>query len=252
MDEPLIEKNNEEFRRKYTINTIDSFPEFHNKLYLSKIIISMNILSLIFGIYILLNNKYYLNPNYNFTKSSFLFYYIIIFTFGLFGILILSFLFTLFIKLFISLKQRFISKSKNNNEQPKDKEKEKEKEINLEENNIIFLKEIENADNIGLIPYTLTICIFLNIILYIFGFPCSFYLIYFLFKNDVYCNYSDFFLLYVFIIINDISGGIFLFILFAFIRNKTYNSLRKLSFNYDEDNLMAVYKEVKDSINMAN
>ena len=155
MDETLIEKNNEEFRRKYTINAIDSFPEFQNKLYLSKIIISMNILSLIFGIYILVNNKYYLNPNYNFPKCSFLFYYIIIFTFGLFGILILSFLFTLFIKLFISLKRCFLSKSKNNNEQPKDKEK--EKEINLEENNIIFLKEIENADNIGLIPYTLTI-----------------------------------------------------------------------------------------------
>ena len=250
MDDSLIEKNNNEFRRKYTINTIDSFPEFQNKLYLSKIIISINIFSLIFGIYILLNSKYYLNPNYNFPKSSFLFYYIVIFTFELFCILILAFLFTLLIKLIISIKQCFLSKSKNN-EQPKDREK--EKEINLEENNnIIFLKEIENADNIGLIPYTLSLCIFLNIILYIFGFPCSIYLIYFLVKNDFYCNYSDFFLLYLFIIINNISGGIFLFILFAFIRNKTYNSLRKLSFNYDEDNLMAVYKEVKDSINMAN
>ena len=237
MDDFLLEKNNNERRRKYTIETIDSFPEFHNKLYLSKIIISISIFSLIFGIYILFNSKYYFNPNYNFKKISFLFYYIIIFTFGLFGILFFSFCFTLFIKLIIFLKNFFKSKSIDNNEQPKNEE------INL---------EIENADNIGIIPYTLTICIFLNIILYIFGFPCSFYLLYFLLKNNFYSNYSDFIFIYLFIVINDISGGIFLFILFRFIRNKTYNSLRKMSFNYDEENLIAVYKEVKDAINLVN
>ena len=237
MDDFLIEKNNDEWKRKYTSETIDSFPELHNKLYLSKIIISISIFSLIFGIYILFNSKYYFNPFYNFEKNIFLFYYIITFTFGLFGILFFSFCFTLFIKLIIFLKNFFKPKSTDNNDQMKNKE------INL---------ELQGADNIGLIPYTLTICIFLNIILYVVGFPCSFYLLYFLIKNNFYSNYSEFILIYLFILINDISGGIFLFILFKFIRNKTYNSLRKMSFNYDEDNLIAVYKEVKDAINMGN
>ena len=245
MDVSLLDKNNNTHMRKYTINSIDSFPEFRNKLYLSKIIISISILSLILGVYILIKGNYYFNPNYNFTSLNFLYYYIIIFTFGLFGILFLSFLITLFIKLFIAIKKCFKSRNKDIIE----------KEILLEENNInnnISLREIENADNIGLIPYTLSIGIFLNIILYVFGFPCSFYLIYCLIKNDIYSNFIDFFLIYLFIVINNISGGIFLFILFAFIRNRTYNSLRKMSFNYDEDNLMAVYKEVKDAINMVN
>ena len=245
MDVSLLDKNNNTHMRKYTINSIDSFPEFRNKLYLSKIIVSISILSLIFGIYILIKGNYYFNPNYNFTSLNFLYYYIIIFTFDLFGILFLSFLITLFIKLFIAIKKCFKSRNKDIIE----------KEILLEENNInnkISLREIENADNIGLIPYTLSIGIFLNIILYVFGFPCSFYLIYCLMKNDIYSNFIDFSLIYLFIVINSISGGIFLFILFAFIRNRTYNSLRKMSFNYDEDNLMAVYKEVKDAINMVN
>ena len=245
MDVSLLDKNNNMHMRKYTINSIDSFPEFRNKLYLSKIIISISILSLILGVYILIKGNYYFNPNYNFTSLNFLYYYIIIFTFDLFGILFLSFLITLFIKLFIAIKKCFKSRNKDIIE----------KEILLEENNInnnISLREIENADNIGLIPYTLSIGIFLNIILYVFGFPCSFYLIYCLMKNDIYSNFIDFSLIYLFIVINSISGGIFLFILFAFIRNRTYNSLRKMSFNYDEDNLMAVYKEVKDAINMVN
>ena len=245
MDVSLLDKNNNMYMRKYTINSIDSFPEFRNKLYLSKIIISISILSLILGVYILIKGNYYFNPNYNFTSLNFLYYYIIIFTFDLFGILFLSFLITLFIKLFIAIKKCFKSRNKDIIE----------KEILLEENNInnkISLREIENADNIGLIPYTLSIGIFLNIILYVFGFPCSFYLIYCLMKNDIYSNFIDFSLIYLFIVINSISGGIFLFILFAFIRNRTYNSLRKMSFNYDEDNLMAVYKEVKDAINMVN
>ena len=245
MDVSLLDKNNNTHMRKYTINSIDSFPEFRNKLYLSKIIVSISILSLIFGIYILIKGNYYFNPNYNFTSLNFLYYYIIIFTFDLFGILFLSFLITLFIKLFIAIKKCFKSRNKDIIE----------KEILLEENNInnnISLREIESADNIGLIPYTLSIGIFLNIILYVFGFPCSFYLIYCLMKNDIYSNFIDFSLIYLFIVINCISGGIFLFILFAFIRNRTYNSLRKMSFSYDEDNLMAVYKEVKDAINMVN
>ena len=42
----------------------------------------------------------------------------------------------------------------------------------------ILLNEIDNVDNIEIIPYTLSICIFLGIILYVIGFPFSFYLIY--------------------------------------------------------------------------
>ena len=101
-----------------------------------------------------------------------------------------------------------------------------------------------------MIPYTFSICVLLTILLYLFGFPFSWYLIYALICNNIYCQFYQFFLLYFFIFINNISGAIFLFISFIFIHVRRQNSLRKLSFNYDEDNLMAVYKEVKDAMDL--
>ena len=253
MDIPFVEKTSNDdmqkylsFRRKYTVNTIDSLPEFDNKLYLSKTIIIMSFLSLILGLYILLNNSFYFNPKYNFSYSSILYYYILIYTLGLIGIFILSFCITLFIKLISSIKKCFKQNNKDNNDILK------EKEILLDDNyNSILSNELENSDNIATIPYTLSICIFLGIILYLIGFPFSFYLIYILFQNNYYYKISEFIGLYLFILINDISGGIFLFVLISFIRNKTPNSLRKMSFAYDEDNLMNAYKEVEDAINLA-
>ena len=253
MDIPFVEKTSNDdmqkylsFRRKYTVNTIDSLPEFDNKLYLSKIIIIMSFLSLILGLYILLNNSFYFNAKYNFSYSSILYYYILIYTLGLIGIFILSFCITLFIKLISSIKKCFKQNNKDNNDILK------EKEILLDDNyNSILSNELENSDNIATIPYTLSICIFLGIILYLIGFPFSFYLIYILFQNNYYYKISEFIGLYLFILINDISGGIFLFVLISFIRNKTPNSLRKMSFAYDEDNLMNAYKEVEDAINLA-
>ena len=253
MDIPFVEKTSNDdmqkylsFRRKYTVNTIDSLPEFDNKLYLSKTIIIMSFLSLILGLYILLNNSFYFNPKYNFSYSSILYYYILIYTLGLIGIFILSFCITLFIKLISSIKKCFKQNNKDNNDILK------EKEILLDDNyNSILSNELENSDNIATIPYTLSISIFLGIILYLIGFPFSFYLIYILFQNNYYYKILEFIGLYLFILINDISGGIFLFVLISFIRIKTQNSLRKMSFVYDEDNLMNAYKEVEDAINLA-
>ena len=206
----------------------------------------MSFLSLILGLYILLNNSFYFNAKYNFSYSSILYYYILIYTLGLIGIFILSFCITLFIKLISSIKKCFKQNNKDNNDILK------EKEILLDDNyNSILSNELENSDNIATIPYTLSICIFLGIILYLIGFPFSFYLIYILFQNNYYYKISEFIGLYLFILINDISGGIFLFVLISFIRNKTPNSLRKMSFAYDEDNLMNAYKEVEDAINLA-
>ena len=186
MDIPFVEKTSNDdmqkylsIRKKYTVNTIDSLPEFDNKLYLSKIIIIMSFLSLILGLYILLNNSFYFNAKYNFSYSSILYYYILIYTLGLIGIFILSFCITLFIKLISSIKKCFKQNNKDNNDILK------EKEILLDDNyNSILLNELENSDNIATIPYTLSICIFLGIILYLIGFPFSFYLIYILFQNN--------------------------------------------------------------------
>ena len=121
-----------------------------------------------------------------------------------------------------------------------------EKRLNEEEN---FLNQIlENANNISIINYTLTISIFLTILLYVLGLPFSFYLIVALICNKFYYNIINFFIIYVFMIINGFSGSIFLFVLYSFIKS---NSLRKISFSFNEDHLISVYQEIDDAINLA-
>lgn len=247
MEIELIEKNNENpgnelsKKRNYTVNSIDSAPEFQQRTYLSKIIMSMCILSLIIGIYILLNKSYYLNKNYHFYHEEILNNYILIYTFGLFCILLVSFLLALMIKL-ISLTCF----------KPKRNENQRDNIVNEGENDEdIFLSQIlQNADNISIIPYTSTIFVLLTIILYVFGFPLSWFLIYSLLTNTYYSNLFKFFLLYFFIFINSVSGAIFLFVSICFIVVKRNHSLRKSSFTYDEDNLVAVYKEIQDAIDL--
>ena len=253
MDIELIEKQNDDnyknelLKKKYTVNSRDSVPEFQEKAYLSKIIVSMSILSLLIGIYILLNKEYYLNTNINFLLYSKLYYYIIIYTLGLIGVLFTSFFLALIIKLISSMKKCL--KSKNNEIEKENILIDKEEEESEDDN---FLTQIlQNADNISMVPYTFSICVLLTIILYVVGFPISWYLIYNLLIDNVYSNYYKFFILYLFIFINSISGAIFIFVLIIFIKSKRKNSLRKLSFTYDEDNLIAVYKEVKDAIDKA-
>lgn len=257
METSLLDKQNTNdsinkyllYKRKFTVNSIYSLPEYHNKLYLSKIIISLSFISLILGLYILFNGSFYFNPRYKFNQYLLLYYYTLIFTFGIFGLLFISFIVTLIIKLIKLIKNCFRNKSED------DYETLEEKEINLNEkisDNNILLNELENADNIAIIPYTLSICIFLSIILYLIGLPFSFYLIYILLRNNIYYKFFQFLVLYLFIIINDTSGAIFLLVLISFIKTKTQNSYRKMPFSFDEDNLTAAYKEVKDAINLAN
>ena len=247
MEDALIDSQNKDdlqlkkylsFRKRYTVNSIDSLPDFDNKLYLSKIIIINSFCSIFLGLYILFNSSFYFDIKYNFSHKFLLFYYTLIFTFGIFGILIISFFFSLIIKSISSIKKCFRKSNKNNNE-----------EILLD-NNTLLLNDLENSDNIAIIPYTLSICIFLGIILYLIGFPFSFYLIYIMIRNEYYYKFNEFFVLYLFIFINEISGGIFIFVLYSFIKAKTQSSFRITSFDYDEDNLMNAYKEVKDAINL--
>lgn len=252
MDEELLEKQNEDYsknetlKRKYTVNSIDSAPEFQHKTYLSKIIISISFLSLIIGLFILFNQSYYLNPEYHFPKQKILYYYVLIFTFGLFGVLLTAFFLALLIKLISSIKKCFKSKKNDNNNN--DKENIINNEDESEDN---FLTQLlQNADNISMIPYTLTICVLLTIILYVIGFPISWYLICYLITNKIYGYISHFFLLYFFIFINSVSGAILIFVSIIFINSRRHNSVRKLSFTYDEDNLISVYKEVRDAIDL--
>ena len=124
MEASLLEKANNSdqmqkylsLRKKYSVNSVLSMPEFQDNSYLGKIIIIISILSLILGLYILFNSSFYFNPNYKFKHNSLFYYYILIYTFGLLGLLLLSFCVTLIIKLIISCKKGLKSNNEVNNE----------------------------------------------------------------------------------------------------------------------------------------
>jgi hypothetical protein len=252
MDVELLENQNEDNtkddilkKRKYTVNSIDSAPEFKQNPYLSETIFIISFFSLLIGAYILYNNIYYLNPQYDFSSYDILYYYIIIYTFSLIGVLFIAFALSLIIKVFSSIKKCIKSK----------KYEDQREEILIENEDISdddnFLSQIlQNADNISMVSYTFTLCVLLTIILYVAGFPVSWYLIYCMAKNRVYSKFYNFILLYLFIFFNSVAGAVFIFVLIIFIRAKRKTSLRKLSFTYDEDNLMAIYKEVRDAIDL--
>ena len=186
-----------------------------------------------------------MNPQYNFSSYDILYNYIIIYTLSLIEVLFTAFILSLMIKLFSSIKKCIKSK----------KEEAQREEILMENEDISdddnFLSQIlQNADNISMVSYTFTFCVLLTIILYVAGFPVSWYLIYYMVTNRVYSNIYNFILLYLFIFLNSVAGAVFIFVLIIFIKAKRKTSLRKLSFTYDEDNLMAIYKEVKDAIDL--
>ena len=158
-----ISKNDISRKRKYTVDSIESAPEFQHKTYLSKIIFSISLLSLIIGIFLLFNQSYYLNPEYNFSKQKLLYYYIIIYTFELFEVLLAAFCLALLIKLISSIRKCFKSK-KNDIDKENNLVDEEESEDNF------LTQTLVNADNISMIPYTFTICVLLTIILYVIGF----------------------------------------------------------------------------------
>ena len=81
---------------------------YKNRTLFSISIFIINIISFIFGVYILYHNDYYLNPEYKFVNHISLYIFIIIYTLGTIFALILSFLFALIMKLIQHYKNKNI------------------------------------------------------------------------------------------------------------------------------------------------
>ena len=94
--------------------SLDSIEEMSskNRTFFRLTLITINIISFIIGIYILYNNNYYLNPDFKFSNYISLYFFIILYSFGMLSALILSFLFSLVLKIIYHYKN---NNSKDNN-----------------------------------------------------------------------------------------------------------------------------------------
>lgn len=225
--------------------SIDSVPEIskQKELFLRSGLIIINVISLLLGFYILFHPSHYFPKNSKFEHTTSLHFFLILYSLGMIGSLILAFIISSGIKIFFQMKNG----NKNNNNNQKGL-------IYCEENHSVdsFSNINNNINEIGIIPYTLTIFIVITIVIYFICLPYALCLFIDLVKDKLYCKVSDYGFLYIFIGVNAIAGGILVYILFVMIFAKRKGSLRKKNMDIDDNNIQKIRNEIKNAIQNAN
>ena len=234
-------KEEEEDKGRISQSSINSNPELkEKKVYFLRIsLIIINIISLISGFYLYQNRIYYLSSEYKFEYRNYLFIFIILYSLGMVGILIFSFLLAILLKIFIFIVSLFTEEAK---------PLIKNGEIHSE-NSIRFINA--HANEISIIPYAFTFFIVLTATLYLIGLPYSIFLLIFMNKNVYYSNTKDFALLYIFVVVNSIAGFILFYILLIIVFAKRDGSFRQRSFFIDDNNLNNLRNEIKGAMDKA-
>ena len=236
-------QNGKEDEEKGSISqsSINSNPELkEKKVYFLRIsLIIINIISLISGFYLYENRLYYLSQEYKFDYRKYLFIFIILYSLGMIGTVIFSFLLAILLKIFIFIINLCFEESK---------PLIKNEEIHSE-NSFRFINS--KANKISIIPYAFTFFIIFTANLYLIGLPYSIFLLIFMNKNIYYSNYKDFSLLYIFVIINTIAGFILFYILLIIVFARRDGSFRQRNFFIDDNNLDNLRNEIRGAMDKA-
>ena len=246
----IIEEEDENSKNT-DIPSLNSLIEMSNKnrSLFSKTLFSINIISFIFGVYILYHNDYYLNPEYKFVNQISLYVFIIIYTLGMLSALILSFLFALIMKIIIHYKNNN-KKSMNFNNNNSNLELIANEELRSSVHTPISSFIINNKQNeIALIPFTLSYFIAFTIGIYLIALPYSFLLISYLFQNEFLCKVFSFILLYLFMLINLFAGLINAVVLIYLVFVKKRGNIRKMDYNIDNKNIENIRNEIRNAMN---
>ena len=234
-------KEEEEEKGRISQSSINSNPELkEKKVYFLRIsLIIINIISLIAGFYLYQNRIYYLSSEYKFDYRNYLFIFIILYSLGMVGTLVFSFLLAILLKIFIFIVNLFSEESK---------PLIKNGEIHSE-NSFRFINAY--ANEISIIPYSLTFFIICTATLYLIALPYSIFLLIFMNKNIYYSNTKDFALLYIFVIVNAIAGFILFYILLIIVFAKRDGSFRQRSYFIDDNNLNNLRNEIRGAMDKA-
>lgn len=232
----------EEGNNRNSQSSINSHPELKEKkiFFLRIMLIIINLISLISGTHIYQNRNYYLSKEYKFLYSNSLFIFIIMYTLGMIGTLIFSFLLSVLLKIITLIINIFID----DNKIPLNKNEEKHSE-----NSFVYINS--NSNQFSAISYTFTLFIITTTIIYFLSLPYSIFLLIFMNKNEYYSNSNDFPLLYFFVIINTIAGFILFYVLLIIVFAKREGSFRQRSFFIDDNNLNVLRNEIRQAMEKA-
>jgi hypothetical protein len=186
--------------------------------------ISMSIVCTIFGIFMLINKKYYFSDEYNFKYINHLFIFVIIYSIGLLTAVIISFVLSIFIYIILKIINCCSKKKKNN-------------DINLG----------NNINEISFINLCVSISTLIIIFLYLSTLIYGVFLIIKMRKNINYKDFLKFFFLYCFIIINILLGFSLFIIFLKKLFNKQKSSNRVKHYKLEEEYIENIEKEINDA-----
>ena len=258
------------------IKVIQRLGEQKHYFYVRITLIITDIITLIFGIYILVNYDYYLNENYNFEYRRFLLAFVYIYSPSAIGIFIVSFFLSLFVYIFYcccekekihgaplydekdkrmslaSLQDYEEVLNQNNSDDSLNKSNENKKEDSSKEPKIKEEYIGINADKVTLFPYTVTIFVIMTITFYFIALPLSIILLVKLLKDSVYGEILDFLSLYIFIIANLVNGILIVVVFFhMFIVKRKENSILKKNMEINESKIRNYRREVTQALKNA-
>ena len=247
-----------------TIKVHERIGEVKHYFYVRIILIITGLISIILGIYMLLNFNDYFEVDFDYRKLLLIFLYIY-FPSGI-GIFLLSLILSIFIYLFFWCCQKekihgaplydetdqseSIADFKTDDIDDGNKgKKRKADKIKLSgEREYIGV----NADKVTLLPYTMTIFILISIAYFFLALPLSIFLLIKLYDDTEYRDLKEYWVLYIFIIANLINGILYVIVFFhMFLVKRKENSILKKNMELDENLIKNIRTEVREALKKA-
>jgi hypothetical protein len=248
-----------------TIKVYEKVGVIKHYFYVRITLIITGLISIILGIYMLLNFSDFFGVDFDYRKLLLMFVYIYCPS-GI-GIFLLSFILSIFIYLFFWCCQKekihgaplydetdqseSIAEFKTDDIDDGNKEKKRK----TEKKKLAGEKEYigVNADKVTLLPYTMTIFIIISIAYSFLALPLSIVLLVKLFDDTEYRDLKEYWALYIFIIANLINGILYVIVfIHMFLVKRKENNILKKNMELDENLIKNLRAEVREALKKAN
>ena len=248
-----------------TIKVYEKVGVIKHYFYVRITLIITGLISIILGIYMLLNFNVFFEVDFDYRKLLLIFINIY-FPSGI-GIFLLSLILSIFIYLFFWCCQKEkihgaplydeIDQSESIAEFKTDDIADgiKEKNRKTEKKKLSGEKEYigVNADKVTLLPYTMTIFIIISIAYSFLALPLSILLLVNLFDDPEYRDLKEYWALYIFIIANLINGILYVIVfIHMFVVKRKENNILKKNMELDENLIKNIRAEVREALKKAN
>lgn len=222
-----------------TVTSLDSVPEIKAKdeLIYRTILISVNLLSLLIGLKMLIDSSFYFNSNNKYPHLTSLYIFVIIYTFGMIFSLVISFIIALIVKI--------IKDKKNKNQSIP----ENSLVVNEDNHSVLSLFVINKKSNqFNLMSYVFSFFIAITVGIYFISGPYALCLFFSLLINSPYSNIISYFLLYLFVLINMAAGALMIYILYIMITAKRKGSVRKENYDINNGDIENIREEIRNAM----